>query len=149
MRQRTLLITAVLCLSGIAARAQSSNDHFFRTTGPVDRTQYKLVLQHLNDIDPNAQAFLSDDLRIVQVKRSNVVSEADVRAAIAAAGVELQAGTPDVSAYLNPPLDPGAAPVYVVTGDDQGDAERYRAAVATWNQVHPDQQIALPYHMTR
>ncbi|MEZ4740277.1 MAG: hypothetical protein R2818_13195 [Flavobacteriales bacterium] len=146
MRHFTLFAAALL-LGGFSAVAQSNGLRSFEATSAMDRAALKHVIQAVVDIDPGAEVFHSDDMRVLQVRANAQVSESDLRAAIQGTGIQLREGSPDLSAYYPAPsLD--TPPIYVVTGVESEDLARYQAAVAVWNQNHPEQQLsATPLHM--
>lgn len=124
--------------------AQAPSYVFFRTEVPMDGAALKQVIGQVNDIDPLAEVFYSDDMTIIQVKRG-VVTDAQIRAAIAQAGVALRPGAVD-PATLQPASVDGP-PVFIVTDDPAADLARYEAAMAAWNAAHPDQPVSLPVHL--
>lgn len=136
-----------MLLGGFSAVAQSNDLRSFEATSTLDRAALKHVIQAVVDIDPNAEVFHSDDMRVLQVRANAQVSDADLRTAIQGTGLQLREGTPDLSAYYPAPsLD--TPPIYVVSGNESEDVARYQAAVAEWNQRHPEQQLsATPLHM--
>ena len=136
-----------MLLGGFSAVAQADGLRSYETTEAMDRADLKFIIQAVTDLDPMAEVFHSDDMRILQVRSSAQVSDAEIRGAIQSAGTQLREGTPDLSAYTpSPALD--SPPVYVVTGNEAEDLARYQAAVAAWNQNHADQQYeAVPLHM--
>lgn len=141
MRNRSLLTTALL-LGALYTSAQTAGDRFYRTTAEIDRTALKFVIEAVTDLDPNARVLHSDDYRILNIKANASVSDAEVRAAIAAAGVSVDPGTPDMSSYLPAP-SADTPPLYRVTGNELQDRARYREAAEAWNQAHPDRSVAV------
>jgi hypothetical protein len=142
-----LLLAATMLLGGFSSLAQSDELRTYGSTTAFDRVALKHVIQAMVDIDPNAQVFHSDDMMIIQVKASAAVSDSEIRSAIQSTGLQLREGTPDLSTYYPAPAA-DSPPLYVVSGNESEDLERYRAAVAAWNLQHPDQQYdAVPLHM--
>ena len=127
--------------------AQSSDLLHLRTTAPMDRSALKAVIQLVTDLDPTAGVYHSDDMTILQIRRNPSVSDEQLRAAIAGAGVTLQPGVVD-PATLHPVAGVDTEPVYIVTGDEAADLARYQAARELWNANHPDAPIAAPVHLT-
>jgi hypothetical protein len=146
MSLRTILPALALFATTIGM-AQSSDALYFQATAPMDASNLKFVIQAMVDIDPMATVGHSDDMTIIQVRRNPSVSEAQVREAIASAGVSLQPGLID-PASLTPAPDPNAMPVFIVTGDTEADQARYRAAVELWNTNHPEAPLSTPVHLT-
>ena len=146
MRSRYILVVALL-ICGVSARAQSRELRSFEATTALDRTALKFVIQAMDDLDPTAEVFHSDDMRIVQVRASAEVTDAQIRSAMQTSGVQLREGRADLSSYIPPP-DPNAPPVFLVTGNDTEDLSRYQAAVSQWNAAHPDQLMdPMPLHL--
>lgn len=145
---RYSLLLALALLSGAASVvAQSSALRNFEVVNPMDRSNLKFVIQALGDLDPDIEVFHSDDMRILQVKANPSVSNDELRAAINSTGLELRTGEVDLSRYTEAPVGE-QPPIFVVTGDEQGDLARYQAAVATWNAAHPERQYAtVPLHL--
>jgi hypothetical protein len=146
MSLRTILPALALFATTIGM-AQSGDALYFQAASPMDASNLKFVIQAMVDIDPMATVGYSDDMTIIQVRRNPSVSEAQVREAIASAGVTLQPGLID-PASLTPAPDPNAEPVFIVTGDTEADQARYRSAVEVWNSNHPEAPIAAPVHLT-
>lgn len=146
MRYRTLFGLALL-LGTLHIHAQNADGRYYKATAPLDLVSLKMVTQAMVDLDPYAQVTHSDDMRIVHVRVHPSVTDAEIRNAMAGARVAVEAGVPDLRAYLPPP-NPDAPPAYVVTGDDAGDLQRYRAAAEAWNRQHPERAVAVePAHI--
>ena len=130
---------------GFSVLAQAPVTRSFEVINTFDRSALKFVIEAVVNVDPMANVTYSDDMRIVQVKSAQL-SEAEMRTAIESRGLQLREGLADLSSYL-PAADPNAPPVYVVSGDDVQDQERYRTGVTTWNAAHPDQPYSVsPLH---
>ena len=146
MRYRAILSTALL-LMGFSVLAQAPVTRSFEVADTFDRSALKFVIEAVVNVDPMANVTYSDDMRIVQVKSAQL-SEAEMRTAIESTGLQLREGLADLSTYL-PAADPNAPPVYVVSGNEVEDQERYRTAVDTWNAAHPEQPYSVtPIHTT-
>lgn len=146
MTLRSFTVLATL-LVAFGTFAQAPSYVFFRTEVPMDRAALKQVVGQVQDIDPLAEVFYSDDMTIIQVKRG-LVTDAQIRAAIAQAGVVLRPGTVDPAELAVTTTD--RPPVYLVTNDPAADLLRYQTAVAEWNAAHPDQQVsAVPTHVNQ
>jgi len=141
MRYRAILSTALLIM-GFSVLAQAPVTRSFEVANTFDRSALKFVIEAVANVDPMANVTYSDDMRIVQVKSAQL-SEVEMRTAIEGTGLQLREGLADLSTYL-PVADPTAPPVYVVSGNEVEDQERYRTAVDTWNATHPEQ----PYSVT-
>src|SRR5690606_23302487 len=117
---------------------------FYQAAETFDRAQLKYVMEAVTDAFPGAEVFPSDDMRVLQVKTTAPVNDAELRSAIASAGVQLLPGTPDLKALYGEAPD---VPMYVDTGDPPADHARYVQAVNDWNEAHPDQPLPppLPY----
>ena len=125
-----------------AAWALGQNNHYFEATEAYDRAQLKFVIQAVVDLDPNANVYQDDGLRLLHV-RSNV-SEQELRSAITGAGMALLEGTPNVGAASNgPTATADGKPLFVITGDPAADQARYAAAVELWNAQHADDRIEI------
>lgn len=148
MRHRYLLSLA-LSFGALFTCAQTPDGRFFRTSAEIDRAALKHVIQAIGDLDPNAKVLHSDDLRILHVRANPSVTDAELRAAMSAAGVPVDQGTPDLRAYLPEP-SADTPPIYVVSGNETDDLARYRSAAEAWNQAHPDRPVAVdPIHTNR
>lgn len=146
MTQRTLPLMMAICLT-VSVSAQAPGYTFFEASTAVDMSQLKFIIEAVQNADPSADVFHSDDMTILQVRHSGGLPEAAYRAAIESTGVALQAGTRTPEQLGLTQVDPNAPPVFVVTGNDAADAEQYRNAVEQWNAAHPDQQMsATPVH---
>jgi len=143
MIRRPLLLMAAFMVA-FGAFAQAPSHVFFRTETPMDRTALKMVIGQVMDLDPASEVFHSDDMTIIQVKRGTA-TDAQLRTAIAQAGVVLRPGTVDPLTLQ--PAATDAPPVYVVTNDPAADLARYQAAMAVWNAAHPEQPVSLPVHL--
>jgi len=144
MRYRVLL-SAALIITGFSVLAQAEATRSFEVTNTFDRSALKFVIDAVANVDPMGLVTYSDDMRIVQVK-SNQLSEVEMRTAIESTGLQLREGLADLSSYLPAP-DPNTPPIYVVSGNDVEDQERYRIAVTNWNAAHPDQPYSVsPLH---
>ncbi len=86
MSLRTIL-PALALFATTMGMAQSTDALYFQAAAPMDASNLKFVIQAMVDIDPFAKVGYSDDMTIIQVRRNPSVSEAQVRAAIASAGV--------------------------------------------------------------
>lgn len=147
MFQRTLASLAVFALASIAF-AQSPGFSFYRAATPVDRSQLKLIIQAVKDVDPSADVFHSDDMTILQIRHQGALTEQVYRHAIEQAGIGLLAGSPTAEELGLNQVPVGGPPVYAATGDDAADQARYAAAVEQWNVAHPDQQLSTtPVHL--
>ncbi|MBX2981015.1 MAG: hypothetical protein KF905_17130 [Flavobacteriales bacterium] len=125
-----------------ASWAMAQSNHYFEAAEAYDRAQLKFVIQAVVDIDPNANVYQDDGMRLLHV-RSNV-SEAELRGAIAGAGLALLDGTPNVGTANNgPTATADGKPLFVITGDPAGDQARYAAAVQLWNAQHADEPIEI------
>lgn len=144
MLNRTLLL-AMLIAPALQLAAQAPGHLFFQTQAPFTSAQHKAIIESVVGVDPNAEVFHSDDMMIVQVKSSALLDEASYRAAIQSVGVPLAPGL-RTAEELGVGAVP-AVPVFVATGDDDADLERYRIAVENWNAIHPEQQLSpVPVH---
>lgn len=144
MRYRVILFSALVLL-GFSVLAQTGTTRSFEATSSFDRSNLKFMIEAVTNLDPMAKVMYSDDMRIVQVKSSHL-SEAEMRTAIQSTGLQLREGLADLSTYLPAP-DPNAPPIYVVTGNEEQDLERYSTAVTEWNAAHPDQPYSVsPLH---
>lgn len=147
MLHRSLFFAAVL-LAVPGIKAQGPSFLFFETVNPASPGQLKQLTESLMQLDASAELFHSDDLRILQLKSSNMQAEGIYRAFFESKGIQLRAGT-RTAEELGLNIAP-AVPVYVSTGDEQADMARYRAAVDQWNAVHPQQPISsTPVHQQR
>ena len=124
----------------VAAIGQTTEISYYQTSSVFDRTQLKFMISALQDLDPGAEVFPSDDMRVIQVNSTNL-DEQQIRGALVSTGVSLEPGVPDLEALYGAPP---AVPVYVPTGDPQADHARYVAEVEQWNQDHPEQQLPQP-----
>lgn len=148
MTRNRILFTLALLLGTLKIHAQSPDGRYYRTTAEIDRTALKFVIQAIVDLDPNAKVFHSDDLRIIHVKANPSVSDTELRAAMASAGVPTEPGEPDMRAYLPEPTA-DTPPIYVVTGNETEDLARYRAFAEVWNVAHPDRAVNVdPFRST-
>lgn len=144
MLNRTLLL-AMLIAPALHLAAQSPGHLFFQAEAPFTNAQHKAIIESVLGVDPNAEVFRSDDMTIVQVKSSALLDQASYRAAIQSAGVPLAPGM-RTAEELGVGAVP-AVPVFVATGDDDADMERYRSAVEAWNAIHPEQLLSpVPVH---
>ena len=134
----TILLLA-LGLGGMELHAQQHS--FYQAADTFDRAQLKYVMEAVADAFPDAEVFPSDDMRVLQVKTTTPVNDAELRSAIASAGVQLLPGTPDLKALYGEAPD---VPMYVDTGDPPADHARYVQAVNDWNEAHPDQPLPQP-----
>jgi hypothetical protein len=141
---RTIL-PAMAVLLGLSAKAQNPELLHLRTSAPLDASSLKHVVQAMVDIDPLATVSWSDDLTIIQVRRNPSISVDQVRSAITGTGVGLQPGLVDPATLF--PAPGTTEPVYIVTGDEQSDLARYRAAVEAWNALHPEAPVGEPVHL--
>jgi hypothetical protein len=145
MIRRFLFLSALAVFAG-AVSAQSAPFYFFQAEEAINRSQLKFMISAVNDLDPDASVFPSDDMTIIQVKAAGGLSADAYRQALTNAGVQLRPGTLAPEQVHGPALVDGP-PVFVVTGDDAGDLARYQAAVQAWNATHPDNQISsIPVH---
>ena len=142
-----LLLPLLALFAMPSLMAQSSDLLHLRTTAPMDRSAMKAVIQLVTDLDPTAGVYHSDDMTILQIRRNPSVSDEQLRAAIASAGITLQPGVVD-PATVHPVAGVDTEPVYIVTGDEAADLARYHAARELWNANHPDAPIAAPVHLT-
>lgn len=109
--------------------------------------QIKVITEAVMSADPFAEVFHSDDMTILQVKHTGNLSEAAARSAIVNSGLALQAGNPTAEELGLNAVDANAPPIFMQTGDDAGDLERYRMSVEQWNAVHPESTLSTtPIH---
>ncbi len=143
---RTLPI--VLLLGTVAAaHAQSSGSIYFECEPAMAPSQYKMAIEQVMAVDPNAAVLYSDDMTIVQIRTAANTSEQAFRDALTQAGITLKPGTRTAEDLGLNAVDPNRPPVYVVTGDAGADDARYRQAVETWNATHPTEQYSTsPIH---
>ncbi|MBK9175441.1 MAG: hypothetical protein IPM46_03710 [Flavobacteriales bacterium] len=146
MLLRTLL-SSVVTAAALVGFGQSPGFLFFQAEAPVNRSQYKFIIEAVMNVDAQAEVFHSDDMTILQVKSPNMQGEQVYRSAITSTGIALQPGLRSAES-LGINATP-AVPVYVSTGNDADDLARYQAAVAEWNTAHPEQTIsAIPVHLS-
>lgn len=131
----------------LLVRSQSPSFIFFGSVSPVDRSTYKHVIEAVQNVDPTAEVFHSDDMTILQVRSTSGMGEGFYRSAIENAGIALLPGTRTPEELGLTQVNPNAPPVFVVTGDDAADRARYEAAVQQWNLAHPEQTIGTALHL--
>jgi hypothetical protein len=141
---RTLLTTLAVAAATLAF---GQAHHYFQAEAPYDRGALKQLVQAVVDLDPQADVNAGDDMTLLHVRSS--ASESELRAAINGSGVALRPGTPDLGhANPAPTTTPTGRPLMVLTGDPAADQARYAAAVAAWNEAHPQDRIELLNHIT-
>jgi hypothetical protein len=138
MMKHYLAALLLWALASFPMLAQQGGFTFLEVTQPVDRTQLKDVLLAAHAMDPQVMIFTSDDGYILQIKSTAAV---DWRGVIASTGLTVVPGTPDLQARYGAPPQ---VPMYIPTGDPEGDHARYVTAVAAWNATHPEQQLPPP-----
>jgi len=150
MLLRTLLFSTVI-ITGASLKAQTPVFHYFQAEVAADPSQYKHLIEEVQNVDPTATVGHSDDWTIIQVTSTSGLIESAYRSAIGAAGITLRAGVPDLTALgLNTPVDPNSPPVFTVTDDPAVDLTRYQTAVDQWNLAHPEQLMdRAPLHQNR
>lgn len=146
MLNRILPLLVTMALAPMV-KGQTPGYIFFETTAAVDMSQLKFIIEAVQNADPAADVFHSDDMTILQVRHSGGLTEAAYRVAIEQTGVALRPGTRTAEDLGLNQVDANAPPVFVVTNDPAADELRYRAAVEIWNAAHPDQLMnATPVH---
>lgn len=135
-----LKILAFLYVICAAASVNAQGRHYFQASQVFDLGELKASIQAVVDLDPTANVFASDDMRVLQVNSSQL-SDQEIRAAITAAGLTLLPGTPDLTALYGPAPD---VPMYIDTGDPQADHARYVQDVNEWNLNNPNDQQPQP-----
>jgi hypothetical protein len=138
MMKHYLAALLLWALGSFPMQAQQGGFTFLEVTQTVDRAQLKELIIAAQAVDPQVMIFTSDDGYILQIKST---STADWRAVIAGTGLTVVPGTPDLQARYGAPPQ---VPMYIPTGDPEGDHARYAEAVATWNAAHPEQQLPPP-----
>lgn len=142
MLRYPLLVIGMALITGLAAQ-NTTPDRYFEAEAPLDMVSLRYVYVALNDLDPHADIFHSDDMRIVHVKANAQVGDDEIRAAFATAGVALKAGR-----WEPPTLDmlqtaPDGSPIHVLTNDAAADRARYQQAVEQWNAANPGAPIEI------
>ncbi len=143
MNKRVNIKTLALLLIAAAtmrASAQDTGRHYFQAGQVFELSELKAATQAVIDLDPMANVFSSDDLRVIQVNSAQL-SEAEIRSAITGTGLTLLPGTPDLTALYGPAP---TVPMYIDTGDPQADHARYVQDVEEWNLNNPDNQQPQP-----
>lgn len=125
--------------TSMVVTGQTAGISYYQTSSTFDRTELKFMISALQDMDPSAMVFPSDDMRVIQVNSS--LNDQEIRSALVSSGVSLEPGVPDLEALYGPAPN---VPVYVPTGDPQADHARYVSDVDQWNQQHPEQALPPP-----
>jgi hypothetical protein len=141
MRNTLTLLFSVMALS---IWAQNTDHRFFQSAQPMDIPALRDAIQAVVDVAPDAEVFFSDDHSLLQVKGGAQVSDADLREALAGAGILLLPGTPALATAHGQDTRQDGRPLYVLTGDPAGDRARYEAAVEQWNELNPDAPLSVP-----
>jgi hypothetical protein len=141
MKRSLPLIVAAGLAAGVLTAQNTQEHRFYQAAEAFDRAQLKLVMQAVNDLDPAADVFESDDMLVLQVKGNPSVTDEQLRGAIASAGITVLPGTPDLKALYG---EASLIPMYKDTGDPFNDHKRYVDAVNTWNSTNPDQPMPEP-----
>ncbi|MDQ3102163.1 MAG: hypothetical protein M3R08_12300 [Bacteroidota bacterium] len=135
----------LLFMGSLAGMAQESAIYFFQTEEPLDIIGQRNLTEAVIDMDPNAEIFFHfDDPRIFQVNANPTVGETEFRGSIAAKGIDLLAGTPEIPVQQPVNTTPQGKPLYVVTGDQESDRANYQQAVEQWNLNNPADRIEMP-----
>lgn len=146
MTRRFLMLSVLAAFAG-AVSAQSAPFYFYQAEEAINRSQLKLMISAVMDVDPQADVFHSDDMTIIQVKAASNLPAETYREALVNAGVRLRAGmlSPEQVHAANAVEAP---PIFIATGDAAGDLARYQQAVQAWNANHPDNQLSpTPVHL--
>lgn len=138
---RLLQLLLLIFLGGSTAWAQQQIHRFYELSAPVDRAQVKNILIAIQDLDPNALVFESDDLMVLQVKANASVPDQELRSAISSTGLTVLAGHPDPTKLYG---EAPEVPMYMDTGDPFNDHKRYTEAVDAYNAAHPDSPMPQP-----
>jgi hypothetical protein len=144
MKQRYTTLLIIL-LMGTLGWAQEPVTHFFEADQPMEEVSIRPVIEAMNNLDPYARVqYFSDDFSIFKVTVNPSVSETEVRQAIAQAGVQVKAGTPEIQFQEPVYTTPDGRPLYVVTDNPEEDRQRYQQAIQEWNMNNPNDQITMP-----
>jgi nucleoside 2-deoxyribosyltransferase len=138
------MLTLLLC-SIFQLAAQDTGIRYLQTQAPLDMMGLRAVHDAVNNIDPNGMVYNHfDDQTILQFNVNPQITEQELREALAQNGIALRAEVPVIVAQQPVYTTPDGRPLYVLTGDDAADRERYENAVTEWNAAHPNDQIVLP-----
>ncbi len=141
IQRSTLTFLFASALAAGTVLGQSHQHTFLQPASTLDQAQLKQVIQAVADAHPNAAVFASDDLRVLQIKHGGTITETGLRQLITATGVSLLPGTPDLKDLYGEAPD---VPMYVPTGDPEGDHLRYKEAVEAYNEANPDKAMPTP-----